>query len=153
MREINVRACSWCDSLVNRMLSLHVFWTWCIDRFRKCRRSETLTFGAGHICDAFWFRETCRDPPFTAERPFLTEADVDNEHGGASFVTGRRRTLESRAEGQHTHPTQHVFTSGRFQVVGVAIFQVCMNTQRTTSFVCSPSQKRVESQMIMNEGG
>ena len=28
-----------------------------------------------------------------------------------------------------------------------------MNTQSTTSFVCSPSQKRVESQIIMNEGG
>ena len=46
-----------------------------------------LTFGAGYICDAFWFRETCRDPPFTAERPFLAEADAENEHGGASFVT------------------------------------------------------------------
>ena len=43
-----------------------------------CRWSETLTFGAGYICDAFWFRETCRDPPFTAERPFLTEADVES---------------------------------------------------------------------------
>ena len=44
-----------------------------------CRWPETLTFGAGYICDAFWFRETCRrrDPPFTAERPFFTEADVE----------------------------------------------------------------------------
>ena len=40
----------------------------------------------------------------TAERPFLTEADVENEHDGASFVTGRRRTWESRAEG-HLTPT------------------------------------------------
>ena len=47
-----------------------------------------LTFDADYICDAFWFRETCRDPPFTAERSFLTEADVENEHG-ASFVTDR----------------------------------------------------------------
>ena len=44
-----------------------------------CRWPEMLTFGAGYFCDAFWFRETCRrgDPPFTAERPFLTEADVE----------------------------------------------------------------------------
>ena len=106
VREINVRACSRRNSLANRILSIHVFSKWCIDRFRKCRWSETLTFGAGYICDAFWFRETCRDPPFTAVRPFLTEADVENEHGGASFVTGRRPTLESRAEGQHTpNPT------------------------------------------------
>ena len=108
-------------------------------RFRKCRWSETLTFGAGYICDAFWFRETCRrrDPPFTAERPFLTEGDVENEHGGASFVTGRRRTLESRAEGQHTPNPTGVYISVLPGCWSRDFIQVCMNTQRTTSFLLS----------------
>ena len=99
-----------------------------------CRWPETLTFGAGYICDAFWFREACRrrDPPFTAERPFFTEADVEMNmvlphcDGQEAHVGIPRRA--------NTHPTQHVFTSVRFQAVGVPFFfQVCMNTQRTTA--------------------
>ena len=132
------------------MLSLHVFWTWCIERFRNCRWSETRTFGAGYICDAFWFRETCRDPPFTAERPFLTEADAENEHGSASFVTGRRRTLESRAEGQHMPNPTCVYISalpGCWSRDFPSVHEHSENDFFFSLFIT----KKVKSQMVLTE--
>ena len=73
-------------------------------------------------------------PPFTAERPFLTEADVENEHGGASFVTGRRTTLESRAEGQHTPQPNMCLHQCASRLLESRFFQVYMNTE--DDFIC-----------------
>ena len=39
--------------------------------------SESVTFGAGYICNAFQCRENCRDKPFSAQRPLSNEADVE----------------------------------------------------------------------------
>ena len=52
----------------------------------------------------------------------------------------------------HTQPNMCLHQDAS-RLLESRFFQVCMNTQRTTSFVCSPSKKRVESPMIMNEGG
>ena len=75
------------------------------DSFRKSWLSEALTFGAHYICNASLCRETCRDEPFSAKRPFSTGVDVETEHGGASSVTGCRRSLDTSVEVQRTHNT------------------------------------------------
>ena len=98
--------------------------------FRKCRCSEALTFDAACICDAFWRRESCRDHAFTARHPFSTEGDAEIEPGGVSFVTGIRRTLER----QHTPNPTCVYISALPGCWSRDFIQVCMNTQRTTSF-------------------
>ena len=57
-----------------------------------------------------------------------------SEHGGASFVTCIRRTLEPGVDSQHTLHTWK--REARTQAVGVAIFiSMFMDTQRKTHFL------------------
>ena len=71
---------------------------------------------------------------FTAERPFLTEADVENEHGGASFVTGRRPTSESRAEGQQPNMCLH---QGASRLLESRLFS-SVQEHSEDDFICVP---------------
>ena len=104
------------------------------------------------VGSAFCCRETCRDEPFSAERPFSTEADVETEHGGASSVTGCKAIIGTR-RGRSTH-TQHMKTSVRFQAVGVAMASSSVLDHSERDFVlCLLLRRHFESRIVTNAGG
>ena len=112
--------------------------------------SEAPTFGVGYFCNAFWCRETCRDEPFSAKRPFSTGFDVETEHGGVSSVTGCRRSLKPacRVNARPTHENVSALPGcwSRDDLLKN------VHEHPEEDFIFFPSlQNHIESHMITNE--